>query len=70
MYNQNTRGMATTRHRSLVEKGGRKALSETKTLHTQDEGKKNVMKTPIFKNPEKKIRAHRVSSKVTRPFFT
>jgi len=37
MYNSHTRGMATTRHRSLVERGGRKALLET--LHTQ---KKNV----------------------------
>jgi len=26
MYNQYTRGMATTRHRSLVERGGKKAL--------------------------------------------
>jgi len=32
MYNQHTRGMATTRHRSLVERNGRKALLET--LHT------------------------------------
>jgi len=34
MYNQHTRGMVTTRHRSLVERGGRKAL--LKTLHTQN----------------------------------
>ena len=33
MYNQHTRGMETTRHWSLVEKGRRKALKET--LHTQ-----------------------------------
>jgi len=39
MYYQHTRGMAITRHRSLVERGGRKALLET--LHTQ---KKNVKK--------------------------
>ena len=32
MYNQHRRGMETTRHRSLVERGGRKALLET--LHT------------------------------------
>jgi len=37
MYNQHTREMATTRHRSLVERGGRKALLET--LHTHQ---KNV----------------------------
>ena len=29
MYNQHTRRMATTRHRSLVERGGRKALLKT-----------------------------------------
>jgi len=33
MYNQHTRGMATTRHRSLVLRGERKALLET--LHTK-----------------------------------
>jgi len=32
MYNQHTRGMVTTRHRSPVERDGRKVLSET--LHT------------------------------------
>jgi len=41
---QHTRGMETTRHRSLVERGGRKALLET--LHTQQ--KQNVRKNPIF----------------------
>ena len=40
MYNQHTRGMATTRYRSLGERGGRKALLET--LHTHQ--KKNVKK--------------------------
>jgi len=40
MYNnQHTRGMATTRHRSLVEMGARKAL--LKNLHTQKK-QKNV----------------------------
>jgi len=38
MYNQHTRGMETTRHRSLVERGGRKALLET--LHTYTQKKK------------------------------
>jgi len=35
MYNQHTSGMETTRHRSLVERGGRKALLETLHTHTQ-----------------------------------
>ena len=50
IYNQHTRGMATTRHRSLVERGGRKALLES--LHTQ---KKNVRKKPIFTNLKKRF---------------
>ena len=36
MYNQHTRGMETTRHRSLVERGGRKALLETLHTHTHN----------------------------------
>jgi len=32
MYNQHTRGIEITRYRSLVQRGGRKALLET--LHT------------------------------------
>jgi len=36
VHNQHTRGMATTRHRSLVETGGRKAFVREKGLaHTQ-----------------------------------
>ena len=38
IYNQHTRGMATTRHRSLVERGGRKVVLET--LHTHKNQKK------------------------------
>ena len=61
MYNQHTRWMATTRHRSLVERGGRKALLET--LHTQPKKtEKNVRKKPIFTNLKKRFEA---SSKAT-----
>jgi len=42
--------MATTRHRSLVEKGGRKALLEA--LHTHKKHKKNKKNTKK-KMPEK-----------------
>ena len=43
MYNQHTRGMATIRHRSLVERGGRKAFVRDKGLaHTHTH--KNVSK--------------------------
>jgi len=64
--------MATTRHRSLVEKGGRKAFVRDKGLaHTPKRKKenKNSRKPQIFTNLKKKIRAHRASSKATRLFF-
>ena len=70
MYNQHTRGMETTRHRSLVERGGRKALLETLHTHKKNENKKNVRENPIFTNLKEKIRAHRASSKATRLFLT
>ena len=38
IYNQHTTGMVTNRHRSLIERGGRKVLLET--LHTHKEFKK------------------------------
>ena len=41
MYNQHTTGMATTRHRSPVERGGRKALLETLHRHTKKKTQKN-----------------------------
>ena len=66
MYNQHTRGMATTRNRSLVERVGRKDLLET--LHTRK--KQMSEKKLIFTNLKKKIRAHRASSKATRLFLT
>jgi len=64
MYNQHTRGMVTTRHRSLVERGGRKAL-----LETLDQ-KKLLGKKLVFTNLKKMIRAHRASSEATRLFVT
>ena len=81
---QHTRGMATTRHRSLVERGGRKALLET--LHTDKKkkpikicqkktGKKQTKlcqkKTGKNRNESQgKIRAHRPSRKANRLFLT
>jgi len=59
MYNQHTRGMETTRHRSLVEKGGRKALLEN--LHTQ---KKNVRKKPRFSNLKKRFEHIELAAKL------
>jgi len=58
MHDQHTRGMTTTRHRSLVEKGGRKAFVRDKGLaHTQkrkEKRRKNVRENPIFTNLNKK----------------
>jgi len=58
MYNQQTKGMATTRHMSLIERCGRKAFVRDKGLaHTQrrkSEKGKTFQETPIFKKPTKK----------------
>ena len=71
MCNQHTRGMATTRHKSLVEMGGRKAFARDKTaLHTQKKVRKKSQETWIFSNSKKRIRAHRAPSKAARQFFT
>jgi len=62
--------MATTRHRSQVERGGRKAFVRDKgPAHTQKRGGKNVKKK-IFTNLKKRIRAHKASIKATRLFLT
>jgi len=62
--------MVTTRHRSLVERGGRKAFFRDKGLaHKKEKGKK-MSETPIFTNLKKRIRAHIASSKATRVFLT
>ena len=50
---RNTRGMETTRHRSLVERGGRKALSETLHTHTHKKEKKIRNKTDIHESKRK-----------------
>jgi len=59
MYNQHTRGMATPRHRSLVDRGGRKAFVRDKGLAqtSKSEGGKNGKNT----NLKKIIRAHKVT---------
>jgi len=72
MYNQHTRGMTTTRHRSPVERDGREALLET--LHThkrkrKKQEKKIQEKTDIHESQEK-IRAHIASSRATKIFLT
>jgi len=54
MYNQHIRGMETTRHRSLVERGRRKALLETLHTHTHSK-QKYVRKKPIFTNLKKRF---------------
>jgi hypothetical protein len=54
MYNQHTKGMATTRHRSLVKRAEESFLFETKTLQTHQKGEwgkgKTIREKLIFKN--------------------
>ena len=64
MYNQHTRGMATTRHRSLVERGGRKAFLET--LYTQI---KKCQKKPIFMNLKKRFKHLELPAKLLDYFL-
>jgi len=49
-YNQHTRGMETTRHGSLVERGRAKALLDN--LHTHQ---KQIQEKPIFTNLKKRF---------------
>ena len=68
MYNQHTRGMATTRHKSLVERGGRKALLEALHTHKQIR-KKNVRNNPIFTNPKKRFEHIELPAKLLDYFW-
>jgi len=70
MYNQHTRGMATTRHRSLVERGERKALLETlHTFKTTKNRKKNVRKKPIFTNLKERFEHIELPAKLLDDFL-
>jgi len=54
MYNLHTRGIATTRHKSLVERGGKKALLETLHTHKKQNRKKTCgRKTDIHESHQK-----------------
>jgi len=64
MYNQHRRGMETTKHRSLVERGGRKAL-----LETLQQQKKNVRKNPIFTNLKKTFEHIELPAKLLDDFL-
>jgi hypothetical protein len=61
MYNQHTRGMATTRHRSLVGRSGGRDF-------VRDRPKKKKISAHRYLK-SKKIRANRASSKVTKLFL-
>jgi len=70
MYNQHTRAMATTRHRSPVERGGIKALLETLHTHKKIITKKNVRKNPIFTNLKKRFEHMELPAKLLVYFLT
>ena len=57
--------METTRHRSLVERGGRKALLET--LHTHK--KEKVRKKPIFTHLKKRFEHIELPAKLLDDFL-
>jgi len=65
MYKQHTRGMETTRHRSLVERGGRKAFVRD-LAHTP---KKNVRKKSIFTNLKKRFKHIELPAKLLDYFL-
>jgi len=55
MYNQHTRGMATTRHRSLFERGRRMGFARDKGLaHTQKGGERKCQKETNIQESEEK----------------
>jgi len=67
MYNQHTRGMATTRHRRLVRRGGRKAFVRDKGIHT----KKMSGKTDIHESSKQKRFEHiELPKKANKLFLT
>jgi len=55
MYNQHTIGLETTRHRSLVERGGRETFVRDKDLAQKKEKKKKNknVRTKIHESKEK-----------------
>jgi len=65
--------MATTRHRSLVERGGRKGFVRAKGLaHTQKgekEKEKKVKKTPYSRILKKRIEHIELSAKLSKYFL-
>jgi len=50
MYNQHTKGITTTRHKSMVERCGRRAIVLTKALHTHTKEKKRKKEKNSRKN--------------------
>ena len=68
MYNQHTRGMTTIRHRSLVERDGRKALLETLHTHKKKQ-KKKCQEKPIFTNLKERFEHIKLSAKLLDYFL-
>ena len=69
MYNQHTRGMASTRHRSQVERDRRKDLLETLHTHQKKKQKRNVRKKPIFTNLKKRFERIELPAKLLDYFL-
>jgi len=65
MFNQHTRGMATTRHRSLVRGAEERLVLETKALNTHKKEKKSQEKLILTNRKNKWIQAYEAASKAT-----
>ena len=69
IYNQHTIGMATTRHRSLIERGGRNAFVREKALHTHKKGEKQCQKKTNIHESKKNIEHIELSAKLLDYFL-
>jgi len=70
MYNQHTRGMVTTRHRSLAERGARKAFVRNKGLaQTQKKGNYFSFKPDIHASLKKRFERIELPAKLLYYFL-
>jgi len=69
MYNQHTRGMATTRHRSLIERGGRNVFVRDESLARTKKRKNKCQEKLIFTNLKKGFEHVELSAKLLDYFL-
>jgi len=70
MYDEHTRAISTTSHRSLYGRSGKKALLETKALHTQNKTlKKHIRQTNIHESENKRFERMELPAKLLDYFL-